>query len=207
MEMLLLGSIHLTIRINTISGRGAGSPENALYDEWQKATSTQDREDILGKMYPVLKRHVETVIWGKLQNSDPDLAHDIVQTVLTGLDKFRGNSQFSTWVESIARNKCVDEIRRRQRRREHIDDNVQIDDLEASDNQPRVKPDAESSAIFGEAWGNLTAEDRDLLDKAKEGWTPNDVAKHYDITPSAAESRIRRAKQRAAEILQCHRDG
>jgi RNA polymerase sigma-70 factor (ECF subfamily) len=44
--------------------------------------------------------------------------------VVRGLDRFDGNSRFSTWVYRVTTNACLDELRRRRRRPEPYDDSA-----------------------------------------------------------------------------------
>jgi RNA polymerase sigma-70 factor, ECF subfamily len=51
-------------------------------------------------------------------NSAADLAQDVFIKAFQRLDSFRGDSKFTTWLYSIARNHCLDEIRTRAARPE-----------------------------------------------------------------------------------------
>lgn len=46
-------------------------------------------------------------------NSAADLAQDVFLKAFQRLSSFRGDSKFSTWLYSIAQNRCVDELRSR----------------------------------------------------------------------------------------------
>jgi RNA polymerase sigma-70 factor (ECF subfamily) len=46
-------------------------------------------------------------------DSATDLAQDVFLKAFQRLNSFRGDSKFSTWLYSIARNRCVDEMRSR----------------------------------------------------------------------------------------------
>lgn len=49
----------------------------------------------------------------------PDLQQQVYIDVYRGLAAFDGRSKFRTWVFSIARNRCIDALRLRDRRRDH----------------------------------------------------------------------------------------
>jgi RNA polymerase sigma-70 factor (ECF subfamily) len=53
-------------------------------------------------------------------NSGADLGQEVFLKVFQGLDSFRQGSKFSTWLYSIARNHCLDELRSRRRRMEEM---------------------------------------------------------------------------------------
>ena len=75
-----------------------------------------------------------------------DLTQEVYERALRSLPSFRGDSSARTWLLSIARRTCVDTIRRRSRmrlretrmraqateRREHIGDDVELDELLAA---------------------------------------------------------------------------
>lgn len=56
--------------------------------------------------------------------SAADLAQDVFIKAFQGLDGFRGGSKFTTWLYSIARNRCMDELRSRAARPEQAADGV-----------------------------------------------------------------------------------
>ena len=60
--------------------------------------------------------HVRVFQWCNAQLTDPDLASDVAQEVLLkayrSLGGFAGRSRFSSWLFAIARNRCLDELRR-----------------------------------------------------------------------------------------------
>ncbi|NIN65168.1 MAG: sigma-70 family RNA polymerase sigma factor, partial [Anaerolineae bacterium] len=41
-----------------------------------------------------------------------DLTQDVFCRIIRGIDTFRGDSKFSTWVYAIVRNVCLNQIRR-----------------------------------------------------------------------------------------------
>jgi RNA polymerase sigma-70 factor (ECF subfamily) len=71
---------------------------------------------LVDRHYPVVYRVAVSVV------SDPDLAADVTQdTVLKavrGLDRFRGDAAFRTWLLSIAYNEAKAALRRRGRKKE-----------------------------------------------------------------------------------------
>ena len=53
-------------------------------------------------------------------DSAADLAQDVLLKAFQRLDSFRGDSRFTTWLYSIARNHCMDELRARATRTEDV---------------------------------------------------------------------------------------
>uniref|UniRef100_Q01RC0 RNA polymerase, sigma-24 subunit, ECF subfamily n=1 Tax=Solibacter usitatus (strain Ellin6076) TaxID=234267 RepID=Q01RC0_SOLUE len=61
-------------------------------------------------------------------DSAADLAQDVLLKAFQRLESFRGDSRFSTWLYSITRNHCMDELRLRAARRGEVTDTV-LDEL------------------------------------------------------------------------------
>jgi RNA polymerase sigma factor (sigma-70 family) len=61
------------------------------------------------------------------RQSAADLAQDIFLKAYRNLDSFRGDAKFSTWLFSISRNHCVNEIKSRSSRPEDTSDPVVLD--------------------------------------------------------------------------------
>ena len=68
-------------------------------------------------------------------DSAADLAQDVLLKAFQHLDSFRGQARFTTWLYSIARNHCMDELRSRATRPEESDSAVmdEIADLRSED--------------------------------------------------------------------------
>jgi len=61
-------------------------------------------------------------------DSASDLAQDVFLKAFQRLQSFRGDSKFSTWLYSITRNRCLDEVRSRAARPDEASD-VILDQL------------------------------------------------------------------------------
>lgn len=68
--------------------------------------------------------------WCRCRVREPELARDLAQDVLLNayrhLDSFRGGSRFGTWLFAIARNRCLDAVRRE---RLLVDDDFELETL------------------------------------------------------------------------------
>jgi RNA polymerase sigma-70 factor (ECF subfamily) len=126
--------------------------------------------------------------------ADPEgIVNEVFLRVFAGLDGFDGNeNQFRAWLFTIARNKLIDEQRRRQRRPEEVlSDQVLTDAV----------GDAEIDALarLGDGWVHeqlamLTAEQRDvLLLRIVSDLTVDSVAQVLGKQPSAVKALQRRA--------------
>jgi len=63
-------------------------------------------------------------------NSAADLAQEVFLKVFQGVGSFRQGSKFTTWLYSITRNHCFDELRSRRRQ---IDDSSMAEEMEVPD--------------------------------------------------------------------------
>jgi len=98
--------------------------------------------------------HARVFQWCNAQLRDPSLAQDAAQDVLVrayrGLDSFAGKSRFSSWLFAIARNRCLDELRRPRLSRDERD----IGELADSAANPAEEFETKASL---ESWNQLLA--------------------------------------------------
>lgn len=77
----------------------------------------------------LLRRHAERLhaLCRRITGNDADaadVAQEALVAIVRGLPRFDGRSAFSTWAYRVATNACLDELRRRRRRAEPVDDEV-----------------------------------------------------------------------------------
>ena len=139
-------------------------------------------------------------------------AEDNLQNVLVKafhhIDRFEGNSQFSTWLVRITINEALMKLRKRNS--ERISDYVEVS---GPDDEPRAFPEIEdtrqdpereymSKELARKAFCGLnpSLQDTFILQKA-EGWTNRELAQALGITVSTVKSRIFRARVRLRQQL------
>lgn len=95
-----------------------GLTDEELVERWQAEGGHADAEPFLAELF---RRHQTKVaawcyqITGDM-NSAADLAQEVFVRAFQGLQSFRKGSKLTTWLYSIARNRCLDELRSRKRR-------------------------------------------------------------------------------------------
>src|SRR5688572_11430863 len=80
-------------------------------------------------MDALLRRHADRLhaVCRRIMGNDADAADALQEALLAivrGLVRFDGRSAFSTWAYRVATNACLDELRRRRRRPEPVEDEV-----------------------------------------------------------------------------------
>lgn len=90
------------------------SSDEELVDCYRAATGTQQQE-FLNQLFE--RHHARVAAWCYRMTGDTDAATDLAQEVFLkafrNLESFRGQSKFTTWLYSIARNHCMDALKSR----------------------------------------------------------------------------------------------
>ena len=84
---------------------------------WLKDLRGENREETLGDLFAFLKAGLGSYFGGggKLRPEDiEDMAQESLLKALENIEKFRGESKFTTWVMKIAVNHTLSELRRRE---------------------------------------------------------------------------------------------
>jgi RNA polymerase sigma-70 factor, ECF subfamily len=100
--------------------------DEELVERVQAEKSSSAAEPFLNELF---QRHQAKVaswcyhITGDV-NSAADLAQEVFIKAFQALPSFRKGSKFTTWLYSISRNHCLDELRSRQRRNQDLSDSL-----------------------------------------------------------------------------------
>ncbi len=132
-----------------------------------------------------------------------DATQEALMAVVRGLDRFEGQSKFSTWIYRVATNAALDELRRRQRRAAVIEASerfrptgaVMADDSDVV--VARLELDAALAALPEEFQVPVVLRDIAGCDYAN-------IAEILGIPPGTVRSRIARGRARLAEQLSLH---
>ena len=96
------------------------------------------------------------------RNSASDLAQDIFLKAYRYLDSFRGESKFSTWLYTIARNHCVNDMKSRATRPEQALDDLPVEPVDS------LQQDVLSALESEEARRSVRALMDDVLDDTEK---------------------------------------
>lgn len=141
-----------------------------------------------------------------------DLMQDVFLGVYRNLARFRGESQFISWLFRIAHNKAVDLARRR--RANPVKDQALPDDPEdwpdvhgcANSPQESVLIDENNTAIH-RLLQTLSAEQRLILElKVFQSMTFEEIAMMQDISANTAKTRFYSALKKLRALMEKHNE-
>ena len=140
-----------------------------------------------------------------------DAAQDTFIKVYKNLEKFKGNSSFSTWVYRITSNVCLDIIRKNKNKKNtvSIDKEIEFDDSDATfeiedrnaDTEEKILEKERSEALH-KALSRLNPEQREILVLREfQNLSYDEIAKVLDLNVGTVKSRISRGRERLREKL------
>lgn len=92
--------------------------DEALIERYRAEKNSPSGRSLIDELFR--RHHPQVAAWCYRMTGDVDSAADLAQEVFLKayqrLDSYRGTSKFTTWLYSIARNHCMDEIRSRASR-------------------------------------------------------------------------------------------
>ena len=92
--------------------------DEELVERYRGAGASAAGESFLSQLFE--RHHARVAAWCHRMTGDIDSAADLAQDVFLkafqNIESFRGHCKFSTWLYSIARNRCMDELRSRASR-------------------------------------------------------------------------------------------
>ncbi len=147
-----------------------------------------------------------------------DAAQDTFLKAYSSLDRFRGDSSFSTWLYRIAKNACLDMLRKRGRGTVYsLDEPLGTEDGEMERQLPGDLPDPEDAALDSEireavadAIAGLPPHHRAIIVlRDIEELTYEEIAEVLEVELGTVKSRLYRARaalSRSLAALELFRD-
>lgn len=137
--------------------------------------------------------------------NDPAFSSDLVSEVMVEVwkkaDSFEGRSAVSTWILGIARNRLMDEIRRRGRR--HFDELDETTPDDESVDAPAALAAADDAGHVEECMGRLNEAQREAVHLAfYEDLTYGEIAELAGCPEGTVKTRIYHAKKALQRCLQ-----
>jgi RNA polymerase sigma-70 factor, ECF subfamily len=103
--------------------------DEALVAAWRLSGASPSGQAHLNELFR--RHHARVALWCFRATGDREWAADLAQEVFLkafrNLDSFRGDSRFTTWLYTIARNHCWNELKSRSVRPEGSSDEMPVD--------------------------------------------------------------------------------
>ena len=153
-------------------------------------------------METLLRRHYPRVyaVCRRLTGNDADAADAAQQALIAisrGVKRFDGRSSFTTWSYRVATNACLDELRRRQRRRAEP-----LPEQLAGGHSDPVGERISTRLDLDAALAALAEEFRvPVVLRDQAGLSYDEIAAVLSIPPGTVRSRIARGRARLAGML------
>ena len=140
------------------------------------------------------------------RESGGDLAQEVFLRAFRNLDSFRGSAKFSTWLYTIARNHCVNEIRANQTRVHHSAETLdfEVEDSSATDVLESMQQEQSVHLMRSLIEQNLDPiEKRVLVMHFAEGIALDAISRLLGLTnASGARAYIVSAKRKLARAME-----
>lgn len=162
-------------------------------------------EDIVNKYEIVVLRFVYSII------RDKQLAEDITQEVFISvynkLYTFDSNYKFSNWILRIAKNRCIDYVRKQKKVSEaSIDEVINITSKEVTPEETIVFKETKETII--KYIGGLNEIDKQIiLLRYSQKATFNDISKIMDISESSVKRRYYKVKEQFKKYIEMDEKG
>jgi RNA polymerase sigma-70 factor (ECF subfamily) len=182
-------------------------PTPAAREEEERLLDAARRGDRPAFEELVRRTYVDTYTLAVRLTANEEDARDVVQDAYLrawkGIDRFRGDAQFSTWMYRITANAASTLVEKRRRRRTEVLDDLTEPAETAYDAQPELA--AESAlglAELGRAVEALPPKLRSIVVlKDVYGLSHDSIAAELGISVAAAKVRLHRGRKRLREML------
>ncbi len=142
-----------------------------------------------------------------------DLSQEIFLRLWAGIQNFRGDAKFFTWLVALSHNVCTDWLRKKQRRIKTVsmtpaEDDDGTDAIDPGDTDAMSDPAAaaeqkEQQRLVREAIAALPPDHRIIIQlRDMEGVSYEEIAQRLGISIGTVKSRISRARSHLKKILE-----
>ncbi|HYP18079.1 MAG TPA: RNA polymerase sigma factor, partial [Opitutus sp.] len=131
-------------------------------------------------------------------DSVEDLAQQVFIKMVRALDRLHDAAQFEAWLFRLARNTCIDHLRRQKLRRIFTPFGAEHENIP----EPPGAVDSEELDALRHALQQLPPKDRALLALAQEGRSQVEMAEATGTTVMAVKARLHRAREKLRQFYQ-----
>ncbi len=127
-----------------------------------------------------------------------DLSQQIFIKMVRAIDRLQAPAQFESWLFRLARNTCIDQLRRQKLRRIFLPFGEEHENIA----EPPGAVGTEELDALRHALEQLRPQDRALLALVQEGRSHAEIAETLDTTVAAVKARLHRAREHLREHYQ-----
>ena len=131
-------------------------------------------------------------------DSVEDLSQQIFIKMVRAVDRLQAPAQFESWLFRLARNTCIDHLRRQKLRRIFLP----FGDEHENVPEPPGAVDTEELDALRHALEQLRPQDRALLALVQEGRSHSEIAQALGTSVAAVKARLHRAREHLREHYQ-----
>lgn len=168
---------------------------NIAYQEWKDAA---DKVQAWERFVPLLERMAYSICrqsMARFAKDVPSTISNAIWRTYNSLDKFRGNSQFSTWFHKIVINECNRTLRKIQRMNE-------VALPTEADETFFVKSNPDKTLLARELLTRLDKETKNLVRMQAFGLSMKEIGESFGISEPAARKRWERAKNMLERMVE-----
>jgi RNA polymerase sigma-70 factor, ECF subfamily len=127
-----------------------------------------------------------------------DLAQQVFIKMIRALDGLQAPAQFESWLFRLARNTCIDQLRRQKLRRIFLPFAAEHENIA----EPAGAVGTEELDALRHALAQLRPQDRALLALVQEGRSHAEIAEVLSTSVAAVKARLHRAREHLREHYQ-----
>jgi RNA polymerase sigma-70 factor (ECF subfamily) len=138
------------------------------------------------------------------RNLAPDIVQDIFVSAFTSMPAFRSGDPVGPWLKTIAKRRCIDQIRRDARLVQERPAGLEIERWAADDMIGGVEDaiDArEALRALEPVLRRLTRRQHRAVLRLADGWTHQEIADELDVQVVAARALVHRARRKVHAAL------
>ncbi len=161
----------------------------------QRGDESAQRELILS-----YQRRVAGFVYAMTSRSDSveDLAQQVFIKMIRALNGLQAPAQFESWLFRLARNTCIDHLRRQKLRSIFLPFAVEHEEVP----EPPGAVDTEELDALRHALEQLRPQDRALLALVQEGRSHAEIAETLGTSVAAVKARLHRAREQLRKSYQ-----
>lgn len=127
-----------------------------------------------------------------------DLSQQVFIKMVRAIDRLNEPAQFESWLFRLARNTCIDQLRRQKLRRIFLPFGEEHENIA----EPPGAVDTEELDALRHALAQLRPQDRALLALVQEGRSHAEIAATLSTSVAAVKARLHRAREHLREHYQ-----